>query len=115
MNSVQDNGTTTVGFAERRLVVWLFVLVAAAFSIAQEGAITDYDGRTMYEVTRSVIERRTFAVSNEFNTLPGPDGRDYSRYGLGLSLLAAIPYLAARPIAAFSGHADHVLEAAVAF
>ena len=115
MNSLHHDVETTIAVAERRLVLWLFIFMACAFSIVQEGAITDYDGRTMYAVTRSVIERGTFAVSNEFNTLPGSDGRDYSRYGLGLSLLAAIPYIAARPVAAFSGHADHALEAAVSF
>ena len=97
---------------ERRLVLWLFILGTAAFVIFQEGAITGYDGQTMFEVTRSVIERRTFAVSEEFNTQPGVDGRAYSRYGLGLSLVAAIPYLAARPIAFASHQTDHVLEAA---
>ncbi|HVQ41133.1 MAG TPA: hypothetical protein VMS54_02965, partial [Vicinamibacterales bacterium] len=75
--------------------------------------ITGYDGQTMYEVTRSLVERGAFAVSPEFNTLPGPDGRDYSRYGLGLSLVAAIPYAAARPFAFASSHANEVLEAAV--
>jgi hypothetical protein len=99
--------------SERRLVLWLFVLMTAVFLVFQEGAISGYDGQTMFEVTRSIVERRTFAVSEEFNTLPGADGRAYSRYGLGLSLVAAIPYLAARPIALHSPQADHILEAAV--
>ena len=113
MNRAQDNATPTIGLAERRFALWLFVFIAAALLIVQEGAITGYDGQTMYEVTRSLVERGTFAVSEEFNTLPGPDGRHYSRYGLGLSLVAAIPYVAARPLAFTSSHAEHVLEAAV--
>ena len=99
---------------EFRLVVWLFVMVAAAFLAVQEGAITGYDGQTTFEVTRSLVERRTFAVSEEFNTQPGIDGRAYGRYGLGLSLVAAIPYLAVRPLALASSDQDHVLEAAAA-
>src|SRR5262245_15782378 len=101
--------------AEGRLGLWLFVLVAAAFSIVQEGAITPYDGQTVYEVTRSMVDHGTVAISNEFNTLPGPDGRAYSRYGLGMSLLAAIPYSALRPFTGSSGHADQILEAGVSF
>ena len=100
---------------ENRLALWLFVLVAAAFSIVQEGAITPYDGQTVYEVTRSMVDHGTIAVSNEFNTLRGPDGRAYSRYGLGMSLLAAIPYAAVRLFVAGSGHADQILEAVVSF
>ena len=98
---------------EGRLRLWLFVLMAASFSIVQEGAITGYDGQTVYEVTRSIVERKTFAISKEFNTLPGVDGRPYSRYGLGLSLVAVIPYVAVRPIAFASGHPEAILEAAV--
>lgn len=100
---------------ERRLRLWLFVLVATAFFIVQEGVITPYDGQTMYAVTRSLIDYGTAAVSTEFNTLPGPDGRAYARYGLGMSLLAAIPYAAVRPFTAGSPHADQFLEAAVSF
>ncbi len=107
--------TSAIGLTERRLRLWLFVLVAAAFSIVQEGAITPYDGQTVYEVTRSLVEQRTVAISTEFNTLPGRDGRAYSRYGLGMSLLAAIPYAAVRPFIAGSSHAEQYLEAAVSF
>lgn len=96
-------------------MLWLFVVVAAAFSLVQEGAITPYDGQTVYEVTRSMVEHGTVAISNEFNTLPGADGRAYSRYGLGMSLLAAIPYVAVRPFTTGSRHADQILEMAVSF
>ncbi len=99
---------------ERRIAVWLFVLVAAGFLLVQEGAITGYDGRTMYGVTEAMIERGTLAVDPELNTLPGRGGHEYSRYGLGLSLLAAVPYLLARPFAVLAPDPRHVLEAAVA-
>jgi hypothetical protein len=114
MNAV-DNLARSSPDAERRLVFWLFILMAAAFSIVQEGAITSYDGQTVYAVTRSIVERHTFAVSDEFHTLRGTDGRAYSRYGLGLSLVAMVPYLAVRPIAVSSGHAEDILEAAASF
>jgi hypothetical protein len=106
-------GTFCIEQPERRLVTWLFLACLAFFLCVQEGAITVYDGRTVFEVTRSMIERGQLDVSEEFNTLPGPDGRMYSRYGLGMSLLAVIPYLVARPFATVSGDADHVLQAAV--
>ena len=99
--------------SDPRVAGWLFVLVTVCFLIVQEGAITGYDGRTMYGVTEAVIERGTLAVDPELNTLPGRDGEEYSRYGLGLSLLAAVPYLLVRPLAALAPDPDAVLEAAV--
>ncbi|HEX6231521.1 MAG TPA: class I SAM-dependent methyltransferase, partial [Jiangellaceae bacterium] len=100
--------------AHRRVALWLFVLVTAAFLLVQEGAITGYDGRTMYGVTESMIERGSIAVDPELNTLPGRGGLDYSRYGLGLSLLAAVPYLVVRPVAILIEDPAPILEAAAA-
>ncbi|MPZ74263.1 MAG: hypothetical protein GEU74_13720 [Nitriliruptorales bacterium] len=98
---------------ERRLLAWLFIVLSAAFLIVQEGAVTGYDGATMFAVTESLVERGTVAVSPEFNTMPGRGGLEYSRYGLGLSLLAIPPYLAAKTIPVSSGAADKLLEGAV--
>jgi hypothetical protein len=100
---------------ERRLLLWLFVLMTVAFSLFQEGVIVGYDGQTMYAVTESIVERGTVAVSGEWNTLPGREGLQYSRYGPGLSLVAIAPYILARPLAALSGHRAEVLAAAVAW
>lgn len=100
---------------EARLRLWLFVLMAASFSIVQGGDITGYDGQTVFEVTRSIVERKTLAISEEFNTLRGLDGRHYSRYGFGLSAVAIVPYIAVRPIAFASDHPDQILEAAASF
>ena len=100
--------------AHRRIAAWLFVLVTAAFLLVQEGAITGYDGRTMYGVSESLIERGSIAVDPELNTLPGRNGLEYSRYGLGLSLVAAVPYLAVRPVAVLTAEPGLILEAAAA-
>jgi hypothetical protein len=107
-SNAQGARTSAIEVAERRLRLWLFVLLAAAFSIVQEGMVTPYDGQTVYEVTRSLIEHGTVAVSSEFNTLPGRDGLAYSRYGLGMSLLAAIPYAAVRPFTTGSRHVGSI-------
>jgi SAM-dependent methyltransferase len=99
---------------ERRLVLWLLVLISATFLLFQEGVITGYDGGTMYQVTKAMVDHRTFAISNEWNTLPGRGGLDYARYGLGLSLVAAIPYAVVQPMARWSGHSEEASQAAVA-
>jgi SAM-dependent methyltransferase len=101
--------------AWRRSVAWsLFLVVSASFLIVEQGTVTGYDGASMYAVTRSIVDHRTFVVSDEWNTLPGRGGHQYARYGLGLSLLAAVPYALSRPFAAMSGRADQVSAAAVA-
>jgi SAM-dependent methyltransferase len=97
---------------DRRVALLLFVLVCAGYLLVQEGAISGYDGRTMYGVTQAMIERSTFAVDPELNTLPGRGGLEYSRYGLGLSLLAAIPYLLLRPLVGLAPDPGRLLEAA---
>jgi hypothetical protein len=99
--------------AERRLVTWLFVLMAVAFLVFQNGVVTGYDGGTMYEVTKSMVDRGTFAVPEEWNALPGPDGLAYSRYGLGLSVVAALPYALSRPIGDLLGRPQDVSSGAV--
>lgn len=94
-------------------MLWLFVVMSATFLVVQEGGVNNYDGRTMYEVTKSMVDRGTFAISGEWNTLPGRGGLEYGRYGLGLSLVSAVPYVLSQPLAHLSGHRDFVSTAAV--
>ena len=112
--STRGSGPGDGSPGDRRVAAWLFVLCRAGFLLVQEGAITGYDGRTMYGVTEAIVERWTLAVDPELNTLPGPDGREYSRYGLGLSLLALLPYVLLRPLAMLAPDPAALLEAAVA-
>jgi hypothetical protein len=108
-----DDDDRQEGTPDRQIRIWLFVLTGAFFLMFQQGVVTGYDGGTMYEVTRSIVDRGTFAISGEWNTLPGADGRDYGRYGLGLSLLATVPYILTRPITEATGN-DLVSSASVA-
>jgi hypothetical protein len=107
--SRQEPRSTT----ERRLVLWLFVVTAGALLLVQEGAITGYDGQTMYEVTKSMVERRDVAVAREWNSLPGRDGRYYGRYGIGLSIVGLLPYAAVHAVAGTGDRADALGEAVV--
>jgi hypothetical protein len=97
---------------ERRLRWWLFVGVTAVFLIFQEGAVTGYDGITMYQVAKSIVEQGNVSISGEWNTLPGRNGLEYGRYGLGLSLVAAVPVVLAEPLAASLEDPEQLLEAA---
>jgi hypothetical protein len=115
LRTVTTGPDRAIKHPERRLLVWLFVVMTLVFSLFQEGVIVGYDGQTMYAVTEALVERGTVAISAEWNTLPGREGLQYSRYGPGLSLLSIAPYLLARPFAVLSGHRAEVLAAAVAW
>jgi hypothetical protein len=99
--------------SERRLVAWLFVLTAVVLLLLQEGAITGYDGRVMYEVTRSLVERQSVTIPHDWSPVQGRGGHYYGKYGIGLSLVGACPYAAVHAIAARSGRVDALGEAAV--
>jgi SAM-dependent methyltransferase len=102
------------GAWERSVAAWLFVVVAASFLLVEQGTVTGYDGSSMYAVTRSLVDHGSVVVSDEWNTLPGRGGQPYARYGLGLSLLAAVPYALSRPFAVVAGRGDQISAAAVA-
>jgi hypothetical protein len=98
---------------ERRFVLWLFVVTAGALLLVQEGAITGYDGQTMYEVAKSVVQRGDLAVEREWNTLPGSDGHHYGRHGIGLSIVSLAPYAVAHALMGAGDRADALGEAVV--
>jgi hypothetical protein len=65
------------------------------------GSLTSTDAVVHYEVTRSIVERGTVAISPDVRGIPvseGRDGRLYSQFGIGQSLYNIPFYLAARAI-----------------
>jgi hypothetical protein len=98
---------------ERRFLFWLFLVAAGVLLLVQEGAITGYDGQTMYEVTKAVVERGDLAVDREWNALPGSDGRFYGRHGIGMTIVGLVPYAAVHAVAGTGDRADALGEAVV--
>jgi len=90
------------------------VLVVAVLLLLQVGQIAGADGYSVYQVTRSMVEDQDFSIPYGAGVVQGEGGDYYSKYGLGLSLLALVPYVLAWPFAQLSGHADVVEQAAVA-
>jgi len=67
----------------------------------------------MYEVAKSIVEDGDVAI-NRGVVWKGRDGHFYSPYGIGLSLLAIVPYVVVRPIARMTSEPESVLQAGVA-
>ena len=99
--------------ADRRVAFWLSALATSATLFLSEGAITGSDGRSMYEVAASFVERGSVAVDTGLG-VPGTSGQSVSRYGLGLPLVAIAAYAAIRPVASLSSRSDLVAQAWVA-
>src|ERR671926_795037 len=100
--------------AVRRVAVLLAVAVAAFLLLFQQGEITVSDGATMYRTDKSIVQHASLTIPAHYgNGIKGVGGHYYSKYGLGLSLLALPPYLLGDAIASVVGHTDRVEQAAV--
>jgi hypothetical protein len=70
-----------------------------------------YDSAIMLQVTRSMVEHGTFRVGHDPLGLNSP----YASYGLGMSLVCAVPYTVARIVGANAGQAVNAAMTANAF
>jgi hypothetical protein len=91
-----------------RTGAWLFVWFACFYLLTSPGHIPSPDGTLMYLVTEGLVERGSPALRDEgegwsfWHTELGTDGRRYSIYGLGPSLLAVPFYLVGRGLEAIA-------------
>jgi len=93
----------------------------ALFTLTAGGSLTSSDSVTTFALTASLVDRQSIALPDAhgpFDASVGPDGRPYSRYGIGQSLYDIPFYLAGkaavramgRPI----GRPDSIPKAVVA-
>ena len=93
--------------------LWLGLVAATVFLLLQQGAVTSSDGASVYAVTRSLVEDGDLSVERELG-VAGRHGEYFSKYGIGLSLLAVVPYALVRPLAGLYHRPDALGQAAVA-
>lgn len=86
--------------ALHRSIPWLlFIFFAGFYLLTSRGVISEADGIVSFAVTRSLVETRSLAVSCDISTLyvrVGLHGRCYSKYDIGLAVLAVPLYLVGR-------------------
>lgn len=81
--------------SERRVWLWLSAVVLCVSMLFHGGDIGWSDGMSMYQVARSIVEDGDVAI--ELGVVwEGADGRYYSPFGLGLSLVALPVYSVVR-------------------
>ena len=92
---VTDTATTTA-----RIALLLFVGFSALYVAIARGVFLYGDDILMYQVTRGLVEDGSPAVSSPPTpgslamSIPGRQGRNYAKYGIGQSLVAAPAYVA---------------------
>jgi hypothetical protein len=98
---------------ERRVVLALGALVFALTLLVNGGAIYSSDGISTYEVAKSVVEDGDVAITHGV-VWQGQDGRYYSPFGIGQSLVALPVYFLIRPISELTSEPEQVAQAGVA-
>lgn len=105
----------------RRIAGLLFLGSLSLYLLTAGGSLSSTDATVMFDLTRSLVERRSIALSDNLLGLDanrGLDGRFYSQYGLGQSIVNIPFYLvgvAVRDVAGLSlGKPDTIPKAVVA-
>ncbi len=99
------------GLRIRRLVA---VMVGCCFLAIGHGEITNADAHQVYNVARSIVNHQDFNSNmGRREGVLGRNGARYSKYGIGESVLMAVPYALAKPFALALGHKEKIEQAAV--
>jgi hypothetical protein len=79
---------------DRSVALWLFGVSVLLYTGTAKGILEQVDDVAMLRVTQSIVRDGSVAVEPDTpGAMPGADGRYYTRYGLGQSLLAIPFYL----------------------
>lgn len=70
----------------------LFLFFLSVYALTGQGSIQSADGKIMYLLTQAMVENQSVSFSEQV-TLADSPGPQYSKYGLGMSVLAVPFYL----------------------
>ncbi len=95
---------------DKKLVWWTFLFFLALYLLSRGEGFYSTDGETMLRLTWAIVDKGRLSIpcaEDLPSALRGPDGKCYSRYGLGQPV-AAIPfYLLGKGVAALRPGADY--------
>ena len=88
---------------DRKISAWLFVLSSLVYFSTTGGHLYCYDEEVMFQVTRSIVLKRSFDIPDTPNHrlygMLGEDGKLYSKFGLGESMAGIPLFIVSRIIA----------------
>ncbi len=82
--------------------VIVFCFFFSVYAFTSQGSIQSADGKIMYLLTQSIVERGSLAHSERV-AAADPEGEKFSKYGVGMSLLAVPFYIIGKFLASLSG------------
>src|SRR5262245_62324337 len=104
-----------------RCTLLVFTSALALYTLTAGGSLGTSDAVVTFDVTRSLVEQHSIALSDNLlgnETNRGVDGRYYSQFGIGHSIYGIPFYLFGRTAARFFppaiGEGDTIPKAAVA-
>ena len=75
-----------------KIHLMLFLFFFSVYALTGQGSIQSVDGKIMFLLTQAMVENHSVSFS-ELVTLNDAPGPQYSKYGLGMSVLAIPFYL----------------------
>lgn len=93
-----------MNFSRTDLFLFLFLFCALSLTFAGHGASVDEN--LIIQVLDSFFKHGELTVTKMFQALPGPDGKYYSRYGFGFTLILAPFYLLGSLLEAIAGKSN---------
>jgi len=84
---------------ERKRRLYLFFFFLSIYLFTGQGSIQSADGKIMYLLTQSLVENHSLSFTERVG-LGDPEGEKYSKYGIGMSVLATPFYLAGKALSA---------------
>src|SRR5262245_58335212 len=81
----------------------LFLALAGGLLSVQAGQVVSSDGASMLAESKSIVHDRDLTVPPGDGVVHGRHGNTYSKYGLGLPLVAAVPVALVKPLTAVVG------------
>lgn len=79
--------------------LWVFFFFLSVYLITGQGSIQSADGKIMYLLTQSMVENHSLSYTERVSQ-DDQEGKKYSKYGIGMSVLAAPFYLAGKALSA---------------
>jgi hypothetical protein len=83
-------------------ITFLFLFFVSIYFLTGQGSIQSSDGKIMYLLTQSMVENQSLSFS-ESVTIAETQGPQYSKYGLGMSVLAVPFYIFGKVLSALLG------------
>jgi hypothetical protein len=82
---------------ERKRHFYLFFFFLSIYLFTGQGSIQSADGKIMYLLTQSIVEDQSLSFTERVSQ-GDPEGAKYSKYGIGMSVLAVPFYLVGKAL-----------------